>query len=41
MQGDKFENRIFILLIGGSTVSTAYSMQGDKFENGTDSIFKT
>ena len=37
----KFESETFKQLIGGSTVSTAYSMQGDKFENGTDSIFKT
>jgi len=28
MQGDKFENKIFKLLIGGSTASNACSMQG-------------
>jgi hypothetical protein len=32
MQGDKFENKIFKLLIGGSTASNACSMQGDKYE---------
>ena len=30
MQGDKFENKIFKLVIEGSTASNACSMQGDK-----------
>jgi len=30
MQGDKLENKIFKLLIGGSTASGACSMQEDK-----------
>jgi hypothetical protein len=37
MQGDKFENKIFKLLIDGSTASGACSTHGDKLEN---KIFK-
>ena len=39
MQGNKFENRIFKLLISGSTAGNACSMQGYKFENRIFKLF--